>query len=211
VFSAELDHGVEPERLARSYGYEIVRPLSVHGPLEEMKLMMLVKPDPRGARPLRVRKRHIEPGSLPDSEPPKRQRLAAYGILTSELGLLAVEFSDKTRFFGQWGLPGGGIDDGEKAIDAAQREIKEETGQSASKMRLVDLQTEHWVGRAPTGEVEDFQAVRIVYRGEVLEPGEPQVLEVNGTTSVARWIPLEGWEDHPWTPAARALLEKHLG
>ncbi len=37
--------------------------------------------------------------------PPLRQRVAAYGIVLSERGLLATQFSDRTAVPGLWGLP----------------------------------------------------------------------------------------------------------
>ena len=53
---------------------------------------------------------------------------------------------------------------------------------------LVTVQAQHWVGRAPTGVVEDFHAVRIVYRATCPEPTEIVIHDVGGTTSAARWV-----------------------
>ncbi|MCW5953149.1 MAG: NUDIX domain-containing protein [Propionibacteriaceae bacterium] len=145
-----------------------------------------------------------------DFAPIVRQRLAAYTIALSSRGILATQFSDKTAVPGLWGLPGGGIDLGEAAAQAVIREVDEETGQVLEISHLLDLQTDHWIGRSPTGLIEDFHAVRIIFAGRCPEPTTPVVNDVGGTTSAAAWIPLSRWATTRWSASARALLERHL-
>ena len=56
----------------------------------------------------------------------------------------------------------------------------------------------HFEGTAPSGRREDFHALQIVFDAVVAE-GEPEVLEVDGTTDAAAWVPLSavGDEHHP--------------
>ena len=72
------------------------------------------------------------------------------------------------------------------------------------------MQTSHWVGRNPEGQVEDFHAVRLIYRGTCPEPSDPVVLDVGGTTADARWIPLAERRSITWTANWRDALDQLL-
>ena len=133
----------------------------------------------------------LEPGETPVP----RQRLAAYAVVLSDQGLLATEYSDSTAVSGRWGMPGGGIDDGEEPAAAVVREVTEETSQVITLGALTRVRTSHWVGRSPRGTVEDFHAVRLIYPGECTQPTQPVVLDSDGTTASARWVPLAEWPD----------------
>ena len=130
--------------------------------------------------------------------------------MRSSRGVLGTECSDKTAVPGLWQLPGGGLNPGESPSEALIREVAEETGQVVRINRLIDLQSDHWVGRAPNGVLEDFHALRIIYTATCLEPTTPSVIDIDGTTSQAAWIPLRSWRSLPWTSGARSLLDKHL-
>jgi 8-oxo-dGTP pyrophosphatase MutT (NUDIX family) len=116
------------------------------------------------------------------------QRVAAYAVVRSSRGILLTELSTRTNAAGMWNLPGGGLDPGEEPAVAVVREVHEETGQRVSDVRLLTVLTRHWVGRAPSGRVEDFHAVRLFHTAHCAEPGNPVVLDVGGSTSAARWV-----------------------
>ena len=129
----------------------------------------------------------VEPGER--AEP--YQRTAAYGVVTSERGLLLTELSELTSAPGRWTLPGGGLDDAEAPLSALHREVWEESGQVIDQVRLLEAHTSHWVGRAPSGRLEDFHAVRIVYAAWCPHPTDPVVHDVGGSTAAVQWVPLE--------------------
>ena len=213
VFSRTLPHGVEPHRLVWERGYRVVRPLSISGRAPDLALTVQVARHGRRINPrVAPRTRSMNPDLelSEDFTPIVRQRLAAYTIALSSRGILATQFSDKTAVPGLWGLPGGGIDLGEAAAQAVIREVDEETGQVLEISHLLDLQTDHWIGRSPAGLIEDFHAVRIIFAGRCPEPTTPVVNDIGGTTSAAAWIPLSRWATTRWSASARALLERHL-
>lgn len=212
VFTGPLPHGADPHRLAWELGYRIVRPLSATGSAPDLTLTVQVGRHRRSRALRQTRTRSIDPDlDLATVEPPVvRQRLAAYGIVLCERGLLATQFSGLTAVPGLWGLPGGGIDPGESPAQAVLREVAEETGQMPEISHLLDVQTDHWIGRSPAQVVEDFHAVRIIYAARCPRPTDPVVHDFGGTTEAAAWVPLSAWEDVPWSAGARALLDRHL-
>ncbi|MEO6143293.1 MAG: NUDIX domain-containing protein [Dermatophilaceae bacterium] len=130
---------------------------------------------------------HLAPVEGEVAEP--YQRVAAYAFVTSSLGVLMTQFSDRTNAHGQWGLPGGGIEVDEAPERALVREVWEESGQVIEVDELALVDTRHWIGRAPAGRLEDFHAVRLVFRASCLVPAEPVVHDLGGTTAAAAWVP----------------------
>ncbi|HYJ76231.1 MAG TPA: NUDIX domain-containing protein [Kineosporiaceae bacterium] len=130
-----------------------------------------------------------------DGRPPKVQRVGAYALVPDAGRLLLTRYAGS----GRWSLPGGGIDHGEQPLDAVHREVHEETGLTLADARLTDVDSVHFTGHAPDGTLEDFHAIRIVYRGTVPTDAQPAVLEVNGSSDAAAWIPLAELDRYPVT------------
>lgn len=211
-FSVALGHGTDPEALVREHGCTLVRPLEARRDRDgTLVLRLLVAPGPDRAAPpaaTRGRDRNLV---IPDGVVPEvRQRFAAYAVVRSPWGLLATEYSARTAVDGRWGMPGGGLDDGEEPTDAVLREVHEETSQSVVLGDLVRVQTAHWVGRSPRGTIEDFHAVRLIYLADCPEPRTPVVLDTGGTTESARWVPLKAWAGVAWTQNWRLALGELL-
>lgn len=126
-----------------------------------------------------------------DDEPVPVTRIGAYALVVIDERILLTQLSDDTPAPGVWTLPGGGIDHGESPRDAVLREVLEETGHVLLDPQLLDVDSHHFVGRAPGGRLEDFHGIAVIYRADVEQVLEPQVLDIGGSTSAAAWVPLD--------------------
>ncbi|WP_173921896.1 NUDIX hydrolase [Agromyces sp. Marseille-P2726] len=113
-------------------------------------------------------------------------RVAAYGVIIRDGMILLSHWNQHGR--SGWTLPGGGIEGAEHPVQAAKREILEETGYEASVDRLLGIDT--MVVPAPRRHAASvpLYAIRIVYRASVVA-GELHS-EVGGSSDEARWFPL---------------------
>ena len=120
------------------------------------------------------------------------QRLAAYALVVDEGRLLMSQLSERVRgAAGRWSLPGGGVDPGEEPLHGVVREVHEETGQHVIVDDLVQVQSSHWVADdVPEDDYEDFHAVRLIYRATCPRPTAAEVVEIDGSTGAAAWVPL---------------------
>lgn len=119
----------------------------------------------------------------------QRQRSAAYAYVVRDGAILLTRTSDLAPDPGTWHLPGGGIDHGESPMDTIRRELWEECGLEGEATGLLTVLDHHFTGTAPNGRAEDFHAIGIIYRADV-GPGEPRVVEEDGTTDAVAWVPL---------------------
>lgn len=136
----------------------------------------------------------ISASGTPVGEPVPVQRPAAYAVLIDRPEAEpAGQRILLTRLAGSknvWTLPGGGIDHGESPLVALERELHEETGLPYTAGPLIDIGSRHFVGRAPNGQLEDFHGLRLVYAGSVPIDLAPRVIEVDGSTDLAAWMPV---------------------
>ena len=211
VVRRPLGHGEDPAALLWSHGWRLVDAVEVTSASGEQHVLTATfrvapaqgrPPVPRTAVVRRDRDLVVAPGEVADPF----QRVAAYAVVTSERGLLLTQLSGLTSEPGRWGLPGGGLDPHEAPVDTVLREVWEESGQKVVVTSLAGVQSSHWVGRAPDGRLEDFHAVRIVYRATCHEPTEPVVHDVGGTTQSAAWVPVGEVGALPLTAGWRAAL-----
>lgn len=209
VASAPVRHGEHPEALLAEHGLEGTPTAAVVAADGALELRYAVSsldgiPESRATDARHVRR---DADVAPDEPTEPHQRVAAYAVVLGQTGVLLTQFNSQTGIPGQWGLPGGGLDVGESPTEGVHREVWEETGQRIELGPLLTVQSQHWVGRAPTGVVEDFHAVRLVYRASCAEPAPIVIHDVGGTTSDARWVPLTEVAALPMTASWRGLVD----
>lgn len=104
--------------------------------------------------------------------------------------LLAQQRSYPESHAGQWELPGGRVEPGEKPSDALVRECVEELGVSVS------------VGEQVGPDVPLKKDVVLRIHAATLAGGEPEALEHNAV----RWLTADELPDVDWLPADRVLV-----
>ena len=152
----------------------------------------------------------------PSPGPPRRQRVAAYAVLLRGAGsdreLLLTRMSDRTGSAGRWTLPGGGLDHGEDPREGVRREVLEESGLDVEPGRVLDVHSLHFTGSRADGLVEDYHGIHLIFAAELM-PGsvgaEPHVVEQDGSTDLAAWVPVATAGERPLLSAARHVLD-HL-
>jgi ADP-ribose pyrophosphatase YjhB (NUDIX family) len=122
--------------------------------------------------------------------PHSMQRVAAYALVVRDDAVLLTRNSVRGPHPGLWNLPGGGIEHGEAPADAVVREVAEETGLECTVGGIVIVDNVTMRGTAPSGRDEEFHSVALVYEATVAPGAEPRVVEVDGTTDQAAWVPV---------------------
>ena len=132
--------------------------------------------------------------ALADHHPVTMQRIAAYAVVRRDSAntqeVLLTRIGPKGHHTGSWTLPGGGIDHGEAPARALAREVAEECGVACEVGELLDVHDVHFTGTAPSGRVEDYHGVHLIFAATVPAGAEPRVVEVDGTTDDVAWVPL---------------------
>lgn len=213
-----LEHGEAPaaaavRAVAEAGGptVEVTRPRAVNRSAHEGLDALLIELDVRVSDRHRAGQPDVsEPAPPAASDAVRFRRLGAYAVVVAQQRILLTELSQDTPAPGTWTLPGGGIDVGESPLDAVVREVFEETAHQLADPRLLDVDSTHFTGRSPSGRLEDFHGIGVLYEAGVYEVREPQVLEVDGSTAAARWVPLDELPTLRMTPRSRARVSRSL-
>lgn len=129
------------------------------------------------------------------------------------LGCAAIVLDDGGRVLlqrrsdnGHWGLPGGGVEPGEKVADTVVREVFEETGYRVEVVRLHGVYSDPALGqliRYPDGNVA--QIVALTFHCKVVG-GEPRL---SHESTAVEWHP-PGSLPEPMTPSHKVRLADFL-
>ena len=130
--------------------------------------------------------------ALAEHGPFRLQRVAAYAVVLraappDQRVVLLTRLSARAAHPGRWTLPGGGIAHGEPPASALAREVEEECGLACEVGDLLDVHDTHFAGQAPSGRIEDYHGVHLLFTATVGD-GEPRVTEVDGTTDAVAWV-----------------------
>lgn len=126
--------------------------------------------------------------ALADYAPHRLQRPAAYAVIERDDTVLLTRISPLGHHAGSWTLPGGGIDHGEAPATALAREVSEECGVTCKVGELLTVHDVHFAGTAPSGRLEDFHGIHLVYAATIPAQAEPLVAEQDGTTDAVAWV-----------------------
>ena len=135
----------------------------------------------------------------------ERVRLAAYAWIERGDALLICRIGSPDVAAGQWTLPGGGLGFGEDPVEGVLRELREETGLVGSVGDLLGVRSAI-LEPEMTKRGDRLHVVGVLYRVDAEEAD--LVMEVDGSTDLAAWIPFSELDALPAVPLVRWARER---
>ncbi|MDR8407373.1 NUDIX hydrolase [Nonomuraea sp. 3-1Str] len=148
--------------------------------------------------------------ALTRSLPPVEQTTSAFAFVLDGAGrTLLTRVGREGR---GWDIPGGHLDPGEQAAEAASRELAEETGLALPPERLSVFawQRIELTGPPPAGYRYAPLTYMVMFEARLAEPGPPTAPPPGSESTGAEWLAPEEVErrcaGQVWLTAHRALL-----
>lgn len=134
----------------------------------------------------------------------QRTRLAAYALCVDTGRILLCRVAPGYPAAGVWTLPGGGVSFTEDPIDAALRELTEETGLVGQVDRLALVNSISGPASPELGR-DAWHGVRVVYH--VTITGGRLRDEVDESSDRAEWAPLSQLQARPISELVRVAVD----
>jgi ADP-ribose pyrophosphatase YjhB (NUDIX family) len=122
--------------------------------------------------------------------PRRVQRVSAYARLRDGEKILLTRLSEHSAHPGAWTLPGGGVEFAESPETALVREVAEETGLECTPGALVGVHDTHFTGTAPSGQVQDFHGIHLVFDATSSGPLASPPRDSDVSTADVAWVPV---------------------
>jgi nucleoside triphosphatase len=115
-----------------------------------------------------------------------QRRLIVVGVIYNQQGevLLCKMPLGRGVFPGQWGLPGGGIEDGELAEAALRREIFEEVGLAIEEIKPLFFTDGTYTKSYPDGTRNEMYMIFLIYTCRAASAG----IKLNDEFEVYDWV-----------------------
>ena len=149
------------------------------------------------AYPVAGRVRDYRPEGYPADEPIVPHGMAVVMTAPAALALIFDASPERHRraaeLLGGGALPTGGADVLPEVLRGLMRDVGLPSGLACAVGELVGVHDTHFAGTAPSGRIEDYHGVHLLYRATVTD-GDPAVAEQDGTTDAVAWVPVPAIE-----------------
>lgn len=140
---------------------------------------------------------------LSEKDRPQWPRAAASAAIFRD-GKVLLAQRGKPPLTGIWSLPGGHIEPGEKALEAAQRELREETGITADLKGLVDVADV--ILCHDDGSLYAHYVISVFYGLWLSGEARPE-----SDSMAVEWVGISELSERPMTEGTAAIIERAAG